>query len=251
MIFLTLLLPTDICSYGQLADNIKSNLFKQVQDDNVRLETIMSLLSRYRTVASKYVHALVASVSHENIDFHGIFDAGRHELLLSLEQRWDIVNFYGRLYQAMIVENIGISSNSPTGIVAKTWNNVTIEWPSFFSSSSYNFAFQKSQISEEDVLAVTPEMMKMLAEVSYEYLLNGEEYQQSEMFANSSSSVTTALTSQLLFTRSILIPNVLSILLQTVHFDQRHIVESMIEEFRGHYGDIPCYGSQAVQQIDC
>eukprot|EP01033_Poteriospumella_lacustris_P005440 gene5440-3879_t len=93
----------------------------------------------------------------------------------------------------------------------------------------------------KDILPALPELLKLLAEVTYEFLLHGEEYlavssQLSRVDAEMPS--TFSLVSELDVARVSLIPQVIAILSVIVHPSHRHIVDHMSFEFAQRYSTV-------------
>lgn len=188
------------------------------------IDEIISLSTRYRRASSKLLHALAYR------------DFGGQESINSLKERWKLVELIFSVIHSLI------DSTADTNV---PW---VYDWK-YLSSKMSKISFEamvtgkvaQNKGALKDILPALPELLKLLAEVTYEFLLHGEEYlavslQLSRVDAEMPS--TFSLVSGLDMARVSLIPQVIAILSVIVHPSQRHIVDHMSFEFAQRYSTV-------------
>lgn len=183
------------------------------------IEDVLIFSTQYRRTTSKLLHALV------HRDYDGL------ESIHSLQERWKLVLKVFSVIHALM--------DKVAGANVQWWHAWKVLSSKLAPQEALTNSVPHAQSSLEDILPVLPELLKLLAEVAYEFLLHGEEY----LSLSSQSSILNVenhskFKRELDMVRDTVIPQVIAILLVIVHPSQRHIVDHMAFEFAQRYSTI-------------
>lgn len=215
------------CRYSALKSESEASLGNAVdtwESSISSIDDVIAQSTRYRRASSKLMHALAYR------------DSGGQESINSLKERWKLVELIFSVIHSLI------DSTTDTNV---PW---VYDWK-YLSSKISKISFQamvtgkvvQNKGTLKDILPALPELLKLLAEVTYEFLLHGEEFL---ALSSQSSSVDIvmpskfSLVNELDVARVSLIPQVIAILSVIVHPSQRHIVDHMSFEFAQRYSTV-------------
>lgn len=186
------------------------------------LEILVPLLSKYRTVASKFLHAYASNWTTNGKDN-----------VPTLLQRWQLVLFYTDVVDALVVA----ATQNARDEWSTSWDKFVIALQRSTRSYTSTYTIHRSMVvSYNAVYHQFPELLKLLLEVSYEFLLHSEDiFPDSKLYAGTSMFIHNDTHYELLraidFTRKTLMPKLLDLLRSIVHPQQRYIVDKMIQDF--------------------
>lgn len=217
------------CRYSALQRESEAALRNAVstwQPLTSNIDDIITRSTQYRRTSSKLLHAMAYR------------DFGGQESISSLQERWKLVEFIF-LVVHMLLESTITDTNASW---VYYWRHLSSKMSQISSQAKAIGNVSRTQSSPlKEVLLALPELLKLLAEVAYEFLLHGEEFLVSSSKSSSADVETTSkvsLVNQLDMVRESLIPQVVAILSVIVHPTQRHIVDHMSFEFAQRYSTV-------------
>lgn len=236
--------PLFVNSYGEVSVSIRNQILIHLQQFGIsQVNPVMSLLSRYRTVASKFIHAKV------HLESQG------QESNFSLTERWKLVQLYAFAAQSLI-ESCNWPEFHIGGYVQSQWSAVVDVGDlskalfSPFPLHSINKEFVVSANDANEVFSAIPELLKMLLEISFEYLVHAEQLQDpleaSALVDGNAAEIEIVLLQNStninynhhtlsIKLRNSFISDLLVILKNIVRSDQKNIVDNMIKDFHTRY----------------